>query len=238
MQTIERYGVHWASGVAYLHQQHSAVNVIGLKQGSPFTTTAKLRRQTCPHQISANAQLPAASLIDRFLHLVRTYDVVRFFLPIPADPPGVMVLRMQPEWEELHGLQILSRLCSPLTQQTLWAAHHSVETISALLTLTNLSPLVVVAHSYEESERVHELARAAALQPRKLLLVVPPGTPLRPTMMPMSRDYEAFRADVNLGDLVTQPLESLGAMVLRAYMRRSWDHETFQATKEEVPHGV
>ncbi len=237
MQTIDHYGVHWASGVAYLHQQRSAVNAVGLKQGSPFTANPRLLRQTCPHQISTHAQLPAPSLIERFLQLVRAYDVVRFFLPVPADPPGVMVLRVQPEWEELHGLQILSRLCSPLTQQMLWAKHHPVEVISTLLALTNISPLVVVAHSYEESERIHELARAAALQPRKLLLVVPPGTPLRPAMMPMSRDYEAFRNEVILGDLVTLPLESLGAMVLRAHMRRSWDHETFQA-KEDARHGV
>ena len=210
------YGVHWAPGrIAFLHQERGGGgrNAIGLGQPSPFSISAKLPE--CPHQIPLEAPAPREHLAT-FRELLATHSTMRFLLPIPPHHEPTVAWSTA---EVQPALADMLRMTSPPKPPIEWwwaARGHAARLAWAC---TNIAPLVVAGITLNDYDMVCAYARASLYLPRRVLLLVPDDFP-RP---PFHREV----APLPVLDLAALPWEAFGATVLRAYMRRNWDDQTY-----------
>ena len=229
-QEVSHYGVHWAPGrIAFLHQQRGGMNAIGLKESSPFMVRTK-RRWLCNHLIALNAINPARTHLVAFENLVGKNSLVRFMLPLPKDngPPGVGLFYTKSMDSDLLQFAMLLKMSSPVKMPIFFAKLTTPKVILDELEMTNVQPLVLAGVMPEHTDMVRNLISAAAVLPRKLLVVSHPDVPIR---LPVLNGEHLFNQDEV--DLTGLPWETLGATVLRAYMRNEWEGIWF--TREPIP---
>lgn len=230
-QQVSYYGVHWAPGkIAFLQQgRPNGANALGVKEPSPFFVRTA-RRWSCNHLISLNALNSAQQHLTAFEALVSRNNLARFMLPIPKEEGcGLGVLRSSRHDDELLNLTLLLKLSSPIKMPVFWANTSSVVTLMSELNMTNVQPLVLMGVEAQHTDLVRDLHRASLLAPRKLLVVAKDDVPI-PSSLYLSGAHMMAQDEI---DLAALPWETLGGMVLRAYMRQEWDGYWF--TREPTP---
>lgn len=229
---VESFGVHWTpDGLSWLQQGRGGVNALGLREVSPFRVRS---RKPCNHLIPLNAFNPARSHLTYFETLIRSNGLVRFMLPLPKEadaenPSGVALIRSQDLKIDLLRLTLLAKMSSPIRPPFAWANISSPASVRAELDSTNVQPMILMGVNSRHTSAVADIARQASTSIRKLLLVCEPDVPL-PSVSEL--DSLHFRAQ-QPADLAALPWETLGAIVLRAYMRGEWDGLWF--TREPIP---
>ena len=227
MQEVTRYGIHWLPGkIAFLHQARGGVNAIGLKEPSPLLVRTR-RRWVCNHLVSLNATNPARTHLDRFADLVGRNSLVRFMLPLPRDEDhGVAVLHTQDK--DMAHVGMLLKMSSPTRLPIIQASMTKPQAVLEELEMTDVQPLVLAGVEARHTDWVANLILAAAVLPRRLLIMSARDVPLR--VKTLNCEHMA-RQDAL--DLVSLPWETMGAIVVRAYMRGEWTGSGF--TREPVP---
>jgi len=216
---VGHYGIHRTEGgIAFLEQQKGGTNAIGLREKSPFKVHLQKRYRPCNHLIPLAAPNPDAHHMEVFGKIYND-PLVQAMLPIPRN--GVKTFYCNDPHGELNmHLVNLSRLSSPIHSivTPLWTV--TMSTILEELTLTNVQPLVLTTFQAKDSQTLSDLSQAALFNPRTVVctgaedVVVPVVNAKRIT----TRIHE-----IPVTDLMGLPLESIGAVLVRKYMRKEWD---------------
>lgn len=166
----------------------------------------------CNHLIPAAAPIPDKLQWAEFARILND-PLVRAMLPIPngsgyyvADPYDDLSLY----------LTSLARLSSPIKPivKPLWTM--TSNQIQKALRESNVQPLVLSQTTAKDQKQLSEVAKLINYTPRTVIvtgaadLVVP---------SPMQRITTDIRS-MNIHDLMTLPLENLGATILRRYARK------------------
>lgn len=222
------YGVHWApEKIAFLHQERGSSNAIGTRESSPFVVRTS-RRWMCNHLISLNAFNAARNHLFKFEELLSKNDLIRFMLPLPKDTGATSsVFTSKNHEKDLLLVTLLLKMSSPIKLPIFWADTANKNTLVSELGMTNVQPLVLAGAGVEHVSLVRDLFREALTAPRRLLVMAYPDLPIAGEVQG-DHFYEQDEVDVT-----ALPWETLGGMVLRAYMRSEWDGNWF--SREPIP---
>lgn len=230
---VERYGVHWAPGrLAHLQQTRGGQNAVGARQSSPFRVRTRTGR-ACNHLVALNATNPAREHLGAFAAVLAHNALARFMLPLPKDAcsdtrAGVGVLTSDDHAADMLVLTLLAKMSSPVRLPLAWADATDPHAVLDELEATDVQPFVLAGVRTEHAATVSDLVRAAGALPRRLLVVAESGVPLRGEALGADHLFAQDEAA-----LIALPWESLGACVLRAYMRDEWSGAWF--TREPIP---
>ena len=218
---VDHYGLHWDKSAAWLHQGRGASNFLGLNQRTPFEV---VDAGMCNHLIPVAAPVPDKLQWAEFLKVVHD-PLVRAMLPLPnggafyvADPYDDLSLY----------LTSLSRLSSPIRPivKPLWTSTSSQ--IQRALRETNIQPLILSQATAKDQKLLNEVAKLTNYTPRTVIVT---GSASLVVQSPMQRLTTEIRA-MNIHDLMTLPLENIGATVLRRYARKE-EIDAPMETREE-----
>lgn len=218
MKIVSHFGIHWTDeGVAFLEQGRAGTNAVGLRMKSPFQVQLPNKKRHCNHQFALNSPVPSDLHWDYLIQL--TDDaLVRAMLPIPKLDAGVYWL------EESDGIEVavttLARMSSPIHPVVfpMWMTQAADNLISELHS-TNVQPLVLTGIEPKHSSLIADLAKAATILPRRLILIGKPDV-IVPQEAARIRTDVTDPDRINAQDFGTLPWEQLGATVVRKFMRR------------------
>lgn len=199
---ISCYGVHWAPGdVPFLVQALSSQNLISPNLPSPFMTNIVPRRQRCPHQIDLSTTAPAPDWLSD--------PLAKALLPIPRGPGETAKAILDPDRRYERLITQLQRLSSPTETlvRTLW--WRLIGDLRGVYAVSNLSPLIWIGVEWQHTEEAVKHVREAEAAMRHVLFVAPQKVPL----------FAGVEwIETQLGDVSNEPLEAIGAGVLRQHM--------------------
>lgn len=206
---VDHYGLHWAGSIAWLHQGRGATNFLGLNQKSPFQVT---EAGMCNHLIPGAAPIPDKLQWVEFSKILAD-PLVSAMLPIPNS--GAFFIEDPQDSLSLY-LTSLARLSSPIKPivRPLWMMR-SAEIQKQLLT-TNVQPLVFSQATAKDQKMLSEIAKLVHYTPRTVIVT---GSADLVVPAPMQRIKTEIRS-CDIHDLITLPLENLGATILRRYARK------------------
>lgn len=206
---VEHYGLHWDKSIAWLHQGRGATNFLGVNQKSPFQV---VDAGMCNHLIPAAAPIPDKLQWVEFSKIIRD-PLVEAMLPLPngngyfvADPYDDLSLY----------LTTLARLSSPIRPivKPLWTM--TSNQVQKALHETNVQPLVLSQATAKDQKLLTEIAKLTNYTPRTVIVT---GSADLVVPAPLQRIITHIRL-MNIHDLMTLPLENIGATVLRRYARK------------------
>jgi hypothetical protein len=213
---VSHYGVHWANGnIAYIEQEKSGTNALGLPEKSPFIVQLPRRNGRCNHLIALAAPKPDPTHMEALAKLVNEDSLVRAMLPIPKTGAGGFFLGDPAGKLRLH-LVLLSKLSSPITSVVKPFATLNREQILDELQMTNVQPLVLTGVTAAQAPALAELTEQLASLPRSLIVTGDVELPLPPSIQTIGSEIGKY----DLANLAGLPWETLGAVMVRRYMRR------------------
>lgn len=216
---VSHYGIHWdANNIAFLMQGRGGTNAVGLKEKAPFIVRLSSKQRHCNHQIPLATPVPNDHHWNFFRQLLND-PLVRAMLPIPKETGGAFFIEDRGE-QLVMVLVMLSKMSSPIYPVVVPAWTMTKEAVIYVLQETNVQPLVLTEVEAKHSDILAQVAKSAVYLPRKIVFVgqadvVVPQTVKRIRTSLLSEQY-------NLSDLMALPWESLGAVVVRKYMRGEW----------------
>jgi len=165
------------------------------------------------------ALTPARQHLDKLEELVSRSNLARFMLPIPkGDQLDAGVLFSNDHDADLLQVAFLARMSGPVRMPVCWANTVSLQTLVAELSATDVQPLVLAGVTPGHLKLARDAMRESRNAPRKLLVMASKDTPLAGDL-DGSWLFEQDEAELGL-----LPFESLGATVLRAFMRKEYDN--------------
>lgn len=200
---ISQYGLHWAQGdIAFLVQAKGAVNLISDNLASPFTVNTVPRRAKCPHLIDLDAVVDPPAWAS--------HPAAAYFMPVPRTSGEKPRLLHDPEGRHEAQLKALVRLCSPIipvTRPTWFGAGMNKE---EPYRVTNLGPLIWVGAETGQTPVLRRQMGLGLAYNRRVVFV-------SVERIPLFGEVEALNLD-DLPDLSQEPMEAIGAGVLRKFM--------------------
>lgn len=217
---VPHYGIHWSDQrVAFLMQGRGGTNAIGLRERPPFNVRLPGGARHCNHQIPLANPVPNDYHWDYFIELLDD-PLVRAMLPTPKVDGGVYFL--EDENDSLVSLLVyLSKLSSPIYNVVIPVWTLTVDAIIKELQMTNVQPMVITQLEAKHSDVLAQVAKAAVYAPRKVLFSGKGDVVVPPAVKRITTQLNSGKYDVN--DLAMLPWESLGATVIRKYMRGEWN---------------
>lgn len=207
----QNYGVLNDGGLYFLHQGDGlGRNFIGYKGKSPFQVQLEVKR-ACPHNIHTSTPMPDRNHWRVFMDLYKD-PLVSQFLPLPrsySDPvPFVSGV-------DMAILVSLTRLSSPVQSLIRRMKEVKVKDIEADLKVTNAAPLLITDIKTEHQSLMETLAMIAAFSPRKLILSGDRNMVITPPLTRLNTLLHRWDSE----EILSLPLESLGAVALRRWAR-------------------
>lgn len=217
---VPYFGIHWTdAGVAYLHQGRGAANFLSLRAPSPYRVRPN-GVKTCNHMFPVSAAVPDPRHWEAFREYARD-PLVQAMLPIPKEQytPGLFFIEDNSN-ELLRPLYTLSRLSSPIEPivQAAWTITNTAR-LPVELGRTNVQPLVLTQLGVRQHALLEDLKDIAYNSRRKLVMT---GS----SHVIVSQPIERITTSLGIEDwdkLSQMPLENLGMMVLKRFMRRDED---------------
>lgn len=218
MQTrrVSHYGVHWTpEGVAFLQQGRSGTNALGLREKSPFVVETP-GRLPCNHLINLAATIPDVMQWDYFQSLFPD-PLLQAMLPLPKHPgtAGAYFVT-DPDGRLSLYLAILARMSSPIQAPVLPIWAEPIPRISVQMAQTNSQPLVLTGGEVKHTTLIGQVGELAATNPRTVVITGTADIPVTRGIIRLKTKIDQF----NIVDLTTLPLETMGALMVRRYMRR------------------
>lgn len=210
MPQVEHYGLFWDGPVAWLLQGRGGSNFVGLREKTPFRVAGGM----CNHLIPPAAPIPDRIHWEKFLEIVND-PLVRAMLPIPR-PEGSRAFFVEDPYNDLaFHLASLSRLSSPIkgVVRPLWTV--KVKDLEKELSSTNVQPLVLTQAEPKGQPVVDAIGDFSMMLPRTTILT---GRGDMVVQKPMQRITTQIR-NFDIEDLLTLPMENIGAAVLRRHAR-------------------
>src|SRR5438309_11915093 len=91
---VSHYGVHWANGnIAYIEQEKSGTNALGLPEKSPFLVQLAKRDRRCNHLIALAAPKPDPAKWNFTPSLTSEKNPPRSILPFPTTGTGANTMQ-------------------------------------------------------------------------------------------------------------------------------------------------
>ncbi|MEA2781820.1 MAG: hypothetical protein QOK29_3364 [Rhodospirillaceae bacterium] len=213
---VSHYGVHWANGnIAYIEQEKSGTNALGLPEKSPFLVQLAKRDRRCNHLIALAAPKPDPGHMEFISKLISEDKLARVMLPVPKTGVGGYYIE-DPACRLKLPLVLLSKLSSPIASVVRPFASLNLSQIADELQMTNVQPLVLTGVNAGDAEALKSIAEFLPSKPRTLVLTGDPGIAVPPAFDVISTGIEKY----DLADLAGLPWETLGAVIVRRYMRR------------------
>jgi hypothetical protein len=213
---VSHFGVHWANGnIAYIEQEKSGTNALGLPEKSPFVVQLPQRAGRCNHLIALAAPKPDQLHMQFLAKLINEDSLVRAMLPIPKTGTGGFYVVDPANKLRLH-LVLLSKLSSPITTVVRPFPSFNEAQIIEELQLTNVQPLVLTGVVAAHAPVLARIAERLPKLPRSLVLSGQADVPLPAGIQKLASEIDRY----DLADLAGLPWETLGAVIVRRYMRR------------------
>lgn len=206
---VDHYGLHWDKSIAWLHQGRGAANFLGVSQRSPFEVTGA---GMCNHLIPAAAPIPDKLQWAEFMRIIND-PLVAVMMPIPN---GGSYYLADPYDDHSLYLTTLARLSSPIRPivKPLWTM--TSNQIQKALRESNVQPLLLSQATAKDQKLLNEIAKLSNYTPRTVVIT---GSADLVVPSPMQRIVSNIR-ETNIHDLMTLPLENLGATILRRHARK------------------
>ncbi len=206
---VDHYGLHWDKSIAWLHQGRGAANFLGVSQRSPFQVADG---GMCNHLIPTAAPVPDRLQWAEFSKILNDL-LVKAMLPIPN---GAGFFIVDPYDDLSLYLTSLARLSSPIKPivKPLWTV--TSNQVQKALRETNVQPLVLSQASAKDQKLLGEISKLINYTPRTVVVTGSADLVVTP---PMQRIDTNVRS-IDIHDLMTLPLENLGATVLRRFARK------------------
>jgi hypothetical protein len=208
---VEHYGIHWEGSVAWLVQGRGASNFVGLKAQCPVAVKARV----CNHLVVAAAQIPDRVHWDKMLELFPD-PLVKAMLPIPSESGKSTFYVNDPYSDLSYYLSTLSRFSSPIQSVVKPIWNMKIKDLEQEMNSSNIQPLILVQASPKSQELVDMIGQMSSFAARTVIIT---GSNDVVVQEPMTRLTTNIR-EQNLNVLMTLPLESIGAAILRRYGRR------------------
>lgn len=211
---VSHYGLHTSDeGVMFLHQGRGHNNFIGLKASSPFSVVPR-KNQPCPHLINSSASVPDVVQWDNFSKVLLD-PLVQAMLPVPKAHGEPIPYLPDPQNELQLVLVALSRMSSPIYPVVVPFGKLTQGQLRNELSITNACPLVLTGVECEDNAFLNEIASEAVFLPRRLIVT---GNSMVVVRSPLKRiQTNLWSTDSTV--LMSLPMESLGALLLRRYAR-------------------
>lgn len=214
---VPNYGVHWASnGIAWLQQGRGAAPAVAVHEKSPFVVQLPGYRKHCNHQITLSNPVPNNHHWE-FIERAISDPLFQAMLPVPKSDDGLYFIE-DGEGNLTRLLVTLARMSSPIfpVVQQAW----QIDPIKLLNRLgnTNIQPIVVVGFEAKHNSTLSKLTSGAAQSPSKLVITGTREVVLPPNVKRITTTMDKY----DLDEIIQLPLESLGAVVLKKYMRNEW----------------
>ena len=211
MHTVDTYGIHTDGGVTWLVQGRGGSNFVGLKAQCPFRVSGGM----CNHLVPTAAPIPDRVHWEIFLNIFED-PLVQAMLPIPK-PPGSNLFYIEDPFGDL-GLYLttLSRLSSPIQGVIKPAWTLKAKDLEKELKASNIQPLVIVQANQKVQPLIDALAQLAPFSSRTVIVTGGEEVVARP---PFQRIKTQIRK-TELEELMTLPMENIGAAVIRRSARR------------------
>lgn len=206
----DNYGVHWDGSVAWLVQGRKGNNFVGIKQQCPFVVNGGM----CNHLVPAAAPVPDKLHWEAFMNVFQD-PLVQAMLPIPKDPGQNVFFIEDPHNDLTHYLATLSRLSSPIKSIIRPAWMMKAKQLEKELTASNIQPLVLAQANQQCQAVVDLVAQMSMFSPRTVLITGSSEVVASPPIQRIKSDIRSF----DLSDLMTLPMENLGAALLRRHAR-------------------
>lgn len=229
---VTHFGIHFGEGnVAFLEQEKArryrgspgeptGSNALGLRVRSDFRVVPRKANARCNHLFPLAALTTDIEHWETFLALVRSDHLTRAMLPIPRSVHGGYWLNQSelPAHDVGVYLAMLSQMSSPVSSivHPIWAME--VRNIADELTLTNVQPLVLTGCTATHTNQLNKLNEVVPHVPRTLLVTGANDVIVPPNFTRISTTI----TEHPLEDLLVLPWSSLGATVVRRYMRGEW----------------
>lgn len=201
------YGLHWDGPVAWLVQGRGGANFLGLKAPCPFRGAG-----SCNHLIPSAAPIPDQVHWEQWQTIFKD-SLVQMLLPVPGQRIGFF---SDPEQKLALYLLNLSRLSSPINSIVKPAWTLKVKDLERELSTSNIQPLVVVQATAKHQGLIDALGQMSLYAPRPVVIVGSPDVVVRPPIVRMETNIDSHPIET----LITLPLESIGAAILRRAARR------------------
>jgi len=208
---VGNYGLHWDGNIAWLIQGRGGNNFVGVKAQVPFRATGGM----CNHLVPSAAPIPDRIHWEMW-QKVADDPLVKAMLPLPA-PPGRNVFYVNDPYDDLgYYLNTLSRLSSPIKPVVKPAWMFKVRDLERELHTTNIQPLVLVQADQKCQPLVDTIGKLALYTPRTVVITGKPEVVARTPIQRITSDIRS----TDISDLMTLPMENLGALLIRRHARR------------------
>lgn len=210
------YGIHSTpSGVQYLFQdmQPFGWEFLGINQKTQLSV--KHLRNQCSHNVNVHlgGNAPSRKHWAEFEKLLSD-PLVEAMLPIPNG--RTYFLDQYSLDDAINWLSCLERLSSPLYSQVkpLWSS--SLKAVSAEMKRSNIHPMVLTDVSMDDNNTIKRLNDLSKTTPRTVVftgdsdLVIPKD---------IQRLDTTIHQRTSLNDLISLPLEHIGAYIIAKYCR-------------------
>lgn len=214
---VSHYGVHWSpSGIAWLHQGRGAAPAVAIHEKTPFVVQLPGHRKHCNHQITLSNPVPNDfhwEFVERFI----ADPLFQAMLPVPKTDDGLYFI------EDNDGglnrlLVTLARMSSPIYPVVKQAWEIEPTKLLNTMANSNIQPLVVVGFEPKHTSLIAKLALGVTQSPSKLVM-----TGSRGVVLPTSvKRIATAMMNYDLDEIIQLPLEALGAVILKKYMRKEW----------------
>lgn len=226
--SVENYGLHRDGGVVWLVQGRKGNNFVGLKGQCPFQVSGGM----CNHMVSPAAPVPDRIHWESWMKLFPD-PLVQAMLPIPHEQ-GQNVFYVNDPYDDLSlHLATLTRLSSPIKQviKPTWTL--KAKQLETELKASNIQPLVLVQTTTKSQALVDTIGKLAMFAPRTVVIVGQPDVVVRPPIQRIETNIRQF----DLADLMTLPLENLGATMIRRHARNEqldapWEDRTTRRNRQ------
>lgn len=155
-------------------------------------------------------------------------QLVLAMLPLPRQG-GQNAFYLEDPYDDLGlYLSTLSRLSSPITPivKPIWT--FKMKELEKEMTSSNIQPLCLVQVNQKAQPLVDALAKTAPYSPRTIILS---GAEEVVVPRPFQRIKSGMRSK-DLADLMTLPMETLGATIIRRYARREEINSAMESREE------
>ena len=210
MQEVEFYGVHWDGPVAWLQQGRGGSNFLGLPKKSPFKNPSF----ACNHLVPVAAPIPDRVHWETMMSL-KDDPLVQAMLPIPREP-GDRTFFIEDPHDDLNlYISCLSRLSSPIRPIIKPAWMRTAKEMEKQLVTTNIQPWILTQVKRTDIKLIAALSAATDYLPRTIILSGDGDIPIPQNFKKINTKIRS----IDLATLVTLPLETIGATLIRRYMR-------------------
>lgn len=210
MNQVNHFGLHQEDAIAWLIQGRGGSNFVGVSKQCPF----KNPKGMCNHLIPVAAPIPDKLQWEKFRTVLKD-PLVEVMLPIPRKE-GDRAFYIEDPYDDLSTyLSNLSRLSSPINSicRPVWMIEE--KDVMVELQKTNIQPWIITQMDVKKIGLLNTIAKSTNYFPRTVIITGSATIPIPKEIKKLKTKIRDFPLD----DLITLPMESIGATALRRYVR-------------------